>query len=387
MSQWRAERLSHLPPYLFVEIDRKKKAALAAGKDVINLGIGDPDRPTHDFIVDRLAREIRNPANHRYPEGGGIPEFIDAAIAFFKKRFGVPLDRSQVTALIGSKEGIGHLPIAVVNPGEVVLIPEPGYPVYTSATVFAGGEPFAMPLLADRGWLPDLDAIPAEIARRAKLMFLNYPNNPTGGVADLAFFERVIDFARRHEILVAHDAAYSEVFFETKPPSILQVKGAFDYAVEFHSLSKAFNMTGWRVGFAVGNAEAVGVLAKVKNNLDSGQFNAIQHAAAEALSNTDHPDVRAMTDLYRQRRDMVVTALQEMGIKVDSPRASFYIWARCPDGYTSMEFVSKLLDEVAVVVIPGNGFGQSGEGYFRITLTVDTPRLREAMDRVKTVRW
>ncbi len=388
MTNWRAERLGQLPPYLFVEIDRKKKEAIAAGKDVINLGIGDPDSPTPEFIVERMSREIHDPANHSYPNGAGHPDFLDACVGFFDRRFGVTPDRtSEVTAVIGSKEAIGHLPLAVVNPGETVLVPDPGYPVYTSATIFAGAIPHLMPLRAGNGWLPDLDAIPAEVAAKARLMFLNYPNNPTGAVADVAFFEKAVAFARKHNILIAHDAAYSEVFFEVRPPSILQVDGAADVAVEFHSLSKSFNMTGWRIGFAVGNASVIAALKSVKDNVDSGQFNAIQRTAADALNHFDHVSVRAMIDLYRERRDIVTAALTECAVTVEKPGASFYVWAKCPIGYTSMDFISMVLDEVGVVLIPGNGFGNCGEGYFRIALTVDADRMREAMARIKTVSW
>ncbi len=388
MTNWRAERLGQLPPYLFVEIDRKKKEAIAAGKDVINLGIGDPDSPTPEFIVERMDKEIQVSANHRYPHGAGHPDFLDASVAFFDRRFGVKLNRaSEIAAVIGSKEGIGHLPLAVVNPGETVLIPDPGYPVYTSATIFAGAIPHLMALRADNAWLPDLDAIPSDVAANAKLMFLNYPNNPTGAVADLAFFEKAVAFARKHDILIAHDAAYSEVYFEVTPPSILQVDGAADYAVEFHSLSKTFNMTGWRIGFAAGNATAIAALKAVKDNLDSGPFDAIQLAATEAISNYDHVSVRAMIDLYLERREIVTAALNECAITVEKPAASFYVWSKCPIGYTSMDFVSKVLDEVGVVMIPGNGFGNCGEGYFRIALTVNADRMREAMERVKTVSW
>jgi LL-diaminopimelate aminotransferase len=386
MSQWRANRLGQLPPYLFVDIDRKKREAIAAGKDVINLGIGDPDTPTHDFIVERMGREIQHGANHRYPLGTGMPEYIDACVQFLKRRFDVAIDRAQIKALIGTKEGIGHLPLAVVNPGETVLIPEPGYPVYTSATVFAGAKSHVMPLAAENGWLPDFDAIPSDVARASKLMFLNYPNNPTGATADLAFFERAVRFAREHDILLAHDAAYTEVFFDSRPPSALQVQGATDCVVELHSLSKSFNMTGWRIGFAAGNADAVAALAEVKDNLDSGQFNAIQLAGAEALVHYDHVSVRAMADLYRERRDAVLDGLAAMGVECDPPQASFYVWAKCPNGYTSLEFCAKVLSEAAVVVIPGNGFGARGEGYFRIALTVDVARMREAMDRMKSVK-
>ncbi len=315
-----------------------------------------------------------------------MAEFAEAVTAFFERRFGVAVGRSQLTALIGSKEGIGHLPTAVVNPGEVVLVPEPGYPVYTSAAVFAGGEPVRLSLRSDGGWLPDFAAVPEDVARRAKLMYLNYPNNPTGAVANLDFFERALRFAQANDILIAHDAAYSEVFFEHKPHSLLELGGAFDHVIEFHSLSKSFNMTGWRIAFAVGNAEAVASLTKVKDNVDSGPFNAIQHAAADALTHADHVDVRAMSDVYRQRRDIVVAGLNEAGIPVDAPEAGFYVWAPCPDGYTSMEFVAKVLTDVSVVTIPGTGFGPLGEGYFRIALTVDADRMGQAMERIRSVK-
>jgi LL-diaminopimelate aminotransferase len=387
MNRWQAERLDQLPPYLFVDIDRQKREAIEAGKDVINLGIGDPDQPTHEFIVDRMANEIRTPTNHRYPAGKGTSSFVDAITGFMKRRFGIDLPRNQVTALIGSKEGIGHLPLAVVNPGDTVLVPEPGYPVYTSAAVFAGATPYTMPLTHENHWLPDLDAIPSDVRKSARLMFLNYPNNPTGATATTDFFKKAVEFARENDILLAHDAAYTEIFFESKPPSILEVEGAADVAIEFHSLSKSFNMTGWRAAFAIGNTNALSSLAKVKDNVDSGQFNAIQGAAAEALNHFDHINVRAMTDLYRERRDVVIDGLRSMGINADTPQASFYVWARCPSGYASMETAAKILADAAVVVIPGLGFGQAGDGYFRFALTVGCDRMREALDRIKSVKW
>lgn len=388
MHAWLAERLTRLPPYLFVEIDRKKRAAVAAGKDVIDFGIGDPDQPTHNFIVDAMANAIRDPANHRYSLGRGTNAFREAAAAYLQRRFGLRVDpETQIVALIGSKEGIGHLPLAVVNPGEHVLIPQPGYPVYAAATVFAGGVPYYFPLTAENGWLPDLDAIPSNVADSASILFLNYPNNPTGAVADLDFFRHAVAFAERHNLLIAHDAAYCDLYFDAKPPSILEVDGAVEHVIEFHSLSKTFNMTGWRIAFAVGCAEAVAALAKIKENVDSGPFGAIQQAAIEALKGAEHPSVKETIRIYRARRDLVVDALNEMGLTAESPRAGFYVWARCPDGYTSMEFVSKLLDEAGVVVIPGSGFGEAGEGYFRIALTVDVDRTRQAMERIKTVKW
>lgn len=387
MNEWQAQWLDELPPYLFVEIDRRKREAIAAGKEVIDFGVGDPDKPTPTFIIDRMAEAVRDPANHTYPFGVGVPQFRQAAAEFFGRRFGVPVDpQTELVVLIGSKEGLGHLPLAVVNPGDTVIIPQPAYPVYQAATIFAGGKPYHLNLSEDRHWLPDFDSIPAEVCRAAKLMFLNYPNNPTGAFAWLPFFEDAVAFARQHDILIAQDAAYSEVYFAEAPPSILQVKGAAEVAVEFHSLSKTFNMTGWRLGYAVGNASALAALARVKSNVDSGQFNAIQWAGREALCHPDHVEVRAMLDVYRERRDLVVEGLREAGLQVAKPAATFYVWARCPDGYTSMEFATKLLEEAAVVVVPGVGFGQAGEGYFRMALTVSTTRTREALARLAQVK-
>ena len=388
MPVWHAHRLDQLPPYLFAEINRRKCEALAAGRDAIDFGVGDPDTPTPDFIVERLAEAAGDPANHRYSLGGGKPSFRLACAEFIHRRFGVRVDpETHVVALIGSKEGIGHLPLAVLNPGEIALIPEPGYPVYTSATIFAGGVPRTFPLTAESGWLADLDDIPPDSADRARLLFLNYPNNPTGAVADRSFFERVVRFAQSRNILIAHDAAYSEIYFNDPPPSILQIDGALDCAVEFHSLSKTFNMTGWRIAFAVGNPDIIAALGKVKDNFDSGAFGAIQDAAVEALKNSDHPAVRAMADLYARRRDIVIEGLTAAGFEVEAPRAGFYVWARCPKGYTSMDFAARTLAEADVVVIPGRGFGTHGEGYFRIALTVEADRTAEAMERIRRVEW
>ncbi len=390
MPAWRAQRLDALPPYLFVEIDRRKKAAIAAGKDVINFGIGDPDLPTPGFIVERMAAAIRDAANHQYPAGIGSPDFRRAAADFCRRRFGVALDpEREVIALIGSKEGLGHVPLATVNPGEVVLVPSPGYPVYEAATIFAGATPYRMLLREADVWLPRLDDIPADVGRAAKLLFLNYPNNPTGACAPRAFYERAVAFARQHELLIVHDAAYSELFLDPAhaPVSILEVPGAAEVAIELHSLSKTFNMTGWRLGFAIGHAGALASLAAVKSNVDSGPFNAIQQAAIEALRQSSHRDVVACREIYRQRRDIVVDSLRKLGIAVQSPQATFYVWARCPDGYASLEFAARVLEEAAVVIIPGVGFGQAGEGYFRMALTVPADRTREAFARLERVRW
>lgn len=388
MSARRADRLVHLPAYLFVEIDRKRKQAEVSGRDLIDLGVGDPDRPTPQFIVDRMAEAVRERLNHGYPVGVGMPEFREAAGDFLARRFGVRLDpAAEIIALIGSKEGLGHLPTAVVNPGDTVLVPDPAYPVFAAGTVLAGGIRYRMPLREADGWVPALDEIPGETLREAKLMFLNYPNNPTTACAPLSFYERAVKLAREYDIVIAQDAAYSEVYFEDRPASILQVKGAKDVCVEFHSLSKTFNMTGWRVGFAAGNAEALAALASVKDHLDSGVFGAIQHAAIEALNGIDRPDVRGQLNVYRRRRDVLAGGLREAGWPVRAPDATFYVWARCPAGYDSMAVVSRILDEADVVVIPGVGFGPCGEGFVRFALTVSEEKIREAVGRIGRMSW
>lgn len=392
MKSWRANRLDELPPYLFVEIDRRKREAIAAGRDVIDFGVGDPDQPTHEFIIEAAAKALRTPANHRYPLGIGTAEFRQTVASFFAQRFGVTLDpQTEVIALIGSKEGLGHLPTAVVNPGEFALIPDPGYPVYTSGTIFAGGKCHYMPLFEETGWLPALEEIPSSVARDAKLMFLNYPNNPTAACAPLEFLERAVEFASEHRILIASDAAYSEVFFDADqpPPSILQVPGAKDVAIEFHSLSKTFNMTGWRVGFAVGNAEALAALAKVKNNVDSGVFGVVQEAAVAGLRRITSAEVQGHIGpggLYCRRRDVLVDGLRSAGWSVAKPQATFYVWARCPRGFDSMAVANRLLAEADVVTIPGVGFGRSGEGYVRFALTVGESRTAQAVERIARLK-
>lgn len=383
-----AARLGKLPPYLFAEIDRRKREAIAAGRDVIDFGVGDPDLPTHPFIVERLASAARNPAHHRYASSAGSETFRAGVAHFFQRRFGVTLDPNrEVLALLGTKEGIGHLPLAVVNPGDVVLIPEPGYPVYTSGTHFAEGVCHVMPLRADQQWLPDLDAIPSEIRRVAKLMFLNYPNNPTGACAPRSFLEESVAFAREYGILLAQDAAYSEVFFEEAPPSVLEIDGAREVCIEFHSLSKTFNMTGWRAGFAVGQPAALASLLKVKNNLDSGIFGAIQEAAGEALDRYDDPSVRQQIATYRRRRDTLIEGLRAAGWRVDSPGAAFYVWVKCPPGHDSISTATRILNDADVVVVPGLGFGPAGEGYVRFALTVPEERARVALERIHRLRW
>lgn len=384
----RAARLSKLPPYLFVEIDRRKQAALDAGHDVIEFGIGDPDCPTHEFIIDRMAEAIRIPSNHRYSPSIGRAPYRRAAAAYLSGRFGVELDAdSQVIGLLGTKEGIGHLPTALVDPGDVVIVPSPGYPVYTSGTVFAGGEVFTLPLRAEHRWLPRFDEIPAEVASRAKLLFLNYPNNPTAAVADLAFFEQAVAFARKHDLLIAHDMAYADIYFETPPPSILQIPGAADVCIEFHSLSKTFNMTGWRVGFVAGHAEALAALASVKSNLDSGIFGAVQDAAITTLQRYDGPEVARQIEVYRTRRDTLIEGLHRCGWDVPAPSASFMVWAPCPHRWESMDVVRRMLDEAHVVVVPGSGFGPTATKFVRFALTVDVDRIEEAVRRIAKLDW
>ena len=365
-----------------------QEEAAARGVDVISLGIGDPDQPTPPHVVEALQRAAADPANHPYPSYAGSLRFREAVADWFRRRFGVELDpRSEVLALIGSKEGLAHLIWAYVDPGDVVLVPDPGYPVYKAQTVLAGGEPYVMPLERERGWLPDLDRIPADVAARAKLLFLNYPNNPTGAVAGLDFFRRVVEFARAHDILVVQDAAYSEVGEPGyRAPSILQVEGAREVALEFHSLSKPYNMTGWRIGFAVGRADLLRPLAIIKTNTDSGQFNAIQEAAVVALRDTPDTWFQRLAELYARRRRLVLDTLRAVGIDADQPRATFYIWARVPDKFPNDgEFAAFLLREAGVVVSPGSAYGEHGAGYFRISLTVPDQRLAEAMERLRRV--
>lgn len=379
-----ADRIKSLPPYLFAAIDEMKRKALERGVDIINLGVGDPDLPTPQPIIERLQRAAENPHHHQYPSYEGMLSFRQAVAGWYQRRFKVALDpRSDVLTLIGSKEGIGHVPLAFVNPGDIVLVPSPGYPVYPVATSFAGGTPHVMPLLKRNGFLPDLDAVPADIARRAKLMFLNSPNNPTSAVMPPSYFKRVVDFAREHGVLVCHDAAYSEIFFDgTRPASFLEVEGAKDVGIEFHSLSKTFNMTGWRIGFAVGNRSAIAGLGKVKSNLDSGVFQAIQEAGIAALE-LDDQLTAGLRAIYQERRDVIVPELQKLGLEVETPTAAFYVWIGVPRGYTSSSFTAHLLEKAGIVTTPGNGFGEPGEGYIRMTITTSKERLAEAAERIK----
>jgi len=381
-----AERVKNLPPYLFAAIDKMKQEALKKGVDLIDLSIGDPDIPTPRHIVNKMKKAVENPLHHRYPSYEGMLSFREAVAEWYKRRFCVSLNpETEVLSLIGSKEGIGHIPLAFINSGDVVLVPSPGYPVYPVATLFAGGEAYIMPLIKKNNFLPDLNAIPKNILKRAKLMFINYPNNPTSAVADKNFYKKVIDLAERHNIIVCHDAAYSEIYYDNnKPLSFLQIPGAKDVGIEFHSLSKTYNMTGWRIGFAVGNAKVLTGLGKIKTNLDSGIFQAIQEAGIEAL-NIDDSVLKKIRDTYQERRDILYKGLKGIGLEVEKPKATFYLWVRVPRGFDSPKFVEYLLSKAGVLGTPGNGFGSAGEGYIRFALTVPAERMKEAVKRIKEI--
>lgn len=380
----KSERLKKLPAYLFVEIDKAKKKAREEGRDIIDLGIGDPDIPTPRFVIDALNKAACDPKNHRYPLDQGLSEFRREAAAWMKKRFGVILDPdTEIYPLIGSKEGIAHIPLAFVNPGDYVLVPDPGYPPYKSGTWFAGGEVILMPLKAEHNFLPDLKVINHAQMHKIKMMFINYPNNPTGAVCDKKFLKDVVDFAEKHNIIVCHDAAYSEISFDGfKAPSILEADGARNVAIEFHSLSKTFNMTGWRIGFAAGNKELIAGLAKVKSNIDSGAFFAIQWAGVAALKNYDK-HIKSVLKIYEERRNILVDSLKSLSWDINRPKATFYVWTKVPARYTSATFAAALLEKCDIVATPGNGFGENGEGYIRFALTVDKNRIKEAVRRIK----
>ncbi|MEX0800082.1 MAG: LL-diaminopimelate aminotransferase [Dehalococcoidia bacterium] len=382
-----ARRIEQLPPYLFAEISRKIAQKREQGVDVISFGVGDPDLPTPDHIIESLREASLDPANHRYPETEGLPELREAIAAWYERRFGVTLDpKREVLPLIGSKEGIGHIALCFIDPGDVALVPDPGYPVYSIGTMFAGGEAYYLPLTEENGFLPDFDAVPARVLRKARLLWLNYPNNPTGAVADLEFFERAVAFARQHGLAVLHDGPYSEVAFDGyRPPSFLEAKGAKDVGIEFHSLSKSYNMTGWRIGMAVGNADIIDALMRVKSNLDSGIPQAVQRMAITALEGPQGT-IEQHNIVYQQRRDRLVAALQGLGLRVTPPKASLYVWARIPDGTTCTEYATRLLDEAGVVVTPGVGYGPSGEGYVRLSLTIPDDRLEEGVRRLEAMR-
>ncbi len=378
-------RLDRLPPYLFAELERKIAEKKAAGVDVISLGIGDPDTPTPDLVLDALADAARDPGTHNYPSNRGRPELREAFARFYDRRFGVSLDpETEIVPALGAKECIFNLNLAFLDPGTVALAADPGYPVYTGGPLLAGAEAELMPLVPDQGFAPDLDVIPPEVASKARLMYLNYPNNPTGAVVPEGLFERAVEFGRAHDVLIVHDASYTETTFDGYvAPSFLETPGAREVGVEVFSLSKGYNMTGWRTAAVVGNAEAVGAYWKLKTNIDSGMPEAIQLAAAAALDDGDHVP-REMSGVYQRRRDLVVGALREIGVDVPTPKGTIYVWAPVPEGHTSASYCELVLEESGVVVSPGSSYGPNGEGFFRISLTIGDERLTEAVERMRS---
>jgi len=381
-----SRRLQNLPPYLFLEIDKMKRKARQEGRDIIDLGIGDPDQPTPGHIIEALYKASQDAANHRYALDQGMPLLRQAIAGWYKRRFGVELNPdNEVLPLIGSKEGIAHLPLAFLNNGDYSLIPDPCYPPYKGGTIFAGGKIHLMPLQESNAFLPDLKKIPGQIRKKAKLIYINYPNNPTGATAGKDFYREVVEFAKKNKIIVVSDMAYSEMAYDGyRPSSFLEIEGARDVAIEFHSLSKTYNMTGWRVGFACGRKELVAGLAKVKSNIDSGIFSAVQLAGVAAIEGPQE-HISNMCQLYQLRRDTLVNGLRSLGWKVNSPKATFYVWIRIPKKMDSIKFSALLLDRADIVVTPGTGFGKYGEGYIRMALTVSRERIEEAVQRINKV--
>ncbi|NLW08055.1 MAG: LL-diaminopimelate aminotransferase [Clostridia bacterium] len=379
-----ARRIRELPPYLFARIEKKIEAAREQGVDIISLGIGDPDMPTPDHVIEKLVEEARNPENHQYPTSVGMLAFRQAVADWYRNLYGVELDpRREIVTLIGSKEGIAHISFCYVDPGDINLVPDPGYPVYNIGTLLAGGESYFMPLTKVNGFLPNLADIPAEVARRAKLMFINYPNNPTGAVAGREFFQEVVEFAKSYDLIVCHDAAYSEITYDGyKAESFLQTPGAKEVGIEFNSVSKPYNMTGWRLGWACGRADVIEALGRIKSNIDSGVFQAVQYAGIAALTGPQQC-LEEVRRVYQERRDIVVEGFNSMGWQLEKPKASFYVWAPVPKGFTSAEFAEMVLDKAGVIITPGNGYGNYGEGYFRIALTISKERIREAIERLR----
>lgn len=379
-----SNRLKNIPPYVFAELDKKRQAAVARGVDVINLGIGDPDQPTPAHIVQAMQEALNNPVNHRYPPFGGTKEYREAAAKWCNARFGIDINPdTEITSLIGSKEGIHNIIHAFVDPGDYSLIPDPAYPVYKSSTILAGGIPYGMPLTPQNKFLADLDAIPADVVKKAKILFLNYPNNPTGAVCDLPYLEKAVAFARKNDLLFVHDLAYSEMTFDGyKAHSVFEVPGAKDVAIELQSLSKMHNMTGWRIGFAIGNSYAVKALAQLKSNIDTDVFRAIQMAAIAAFEGP-RTEIERCNALYQERRDLAVAGFRKLGWKVDPIKATFYMWLPVPTGMTSAEFSTLMLEEAGIVVPPGNAYGAHGEGFFRMSLATDKARLVEAFERME----
>jgi LL-diaminopimelate aminotransferase len=381
-----SKRLDRIPAYLFVEINRKIAEKRARGEDIISFAIGDPDLPTPQYIIERLCREANNPVNHRYPETDGLAELREAIAGWYKSRFDVELDSDkEVLPLIGSKEGIGHISFCLIDTGDIAIMTDPGYPVYSKSTILAGGEPYYISINENNSFLPDLDKASDEVAKKAKVLWLNYPNNPTGAVADLDFFEKAVQYAKKNDLVICHDAPYTEVWYDGyEPCSFLQAKGAKDVGIEFHSLSKTYNMTGWRIGMAVGNSKLIDALFRFKSNMDSGIPQAIQWAAIEALTGRQE-GVKERNAHYQKRRDKLVDALSQIGLRVMKPKASFYIWAKVPDGYTSVQFTTELLDKTGIAVTPGTGYGSAGEGYIRLSITLPDERLDEGIKRLLTL--
>jgi LL-diaminopimelate aminotransferase len=381
-----AKRVESLPPYLFAEISKKIAAKRAQGVDVVTFAIGDPDLPTPKHILDKLHEAADDPANHRYPESEGLPELRQSIADWYDRRFEVKFDPLKETLpLIGSKEGIAHMALCFIDPGDLALSPDPGYPVYEIGTMFAGGTTYSLPCSAETGWKPDLEAVPGDIADRAKLLWLNYPNNPTGAVADFDFFERAVAWAKKHDVAICHDNPYCDVAYDGyKPISIFQVPGARDVAVEFNSWSKIYNMTGWRIGMVVGNPQMVDALMRVKSNVDSGIPQAIQRMAIEAVYGPQDC-IDEHNQIYQRRRDRMVEVLQKIGLKVEKPKASLYVWARLPDGVKSGDYAARLIEDCAVVVTPGRGYGVNGEGYVRLSVTTPDDRMEEGLRRL--VGW
>ncbi|MFH1684006.1 MAG: LL-diaminopimelate aminotransferase [Candidatus Margulisiibacteriota bacterium] len=380
----RSKRLDKIPPYLFVKIEEKKEELQKKGIDIIDFGIGDPDLPTPAHILKKMKEVLETTESANYPTSKGEFAFRKAVSKWYQKRFGVELNpRDEICALIGSKEGLAHLPLAFIDPGDISLVPDPSYPVYKICTTLAGGEPYLMPLTAANNFIPDLDSIPKDILKRARLLYINYPNNPTGAVADKSFLEKCVKFAKKNDLLLVSDLAYSEMGYDGfKPSSVLEIPGAKDVTIEFHSLSKTYNMTGWRIGMAVGNAEAVGALATIKSNIDSGTFKAVQFAAIEAMSGPQDC-VEENRAIFEERRNVLYDGLTSLGWKFARPKATFYVWVPVPKGETSSSFTEKLLGKCGILVVPGNGYGPSGEGYVRFAITIPKERITEAINRLK----
>lgn len=381
-----SKKILSLPPYLFLEIDKAKRQARAEGRDIIDLGIGDPDQPTPAHIVEKLYQAARDPLTHTYALDQGMPALRQRIAAWYKGRFSVEIKpETEVLPLIGSKEGIAHFPLAFLNPGDYSLVPDPCYPPYKGGTILAGGKPFLMPLREINGFLPDLKKIPSGILKKAKLIYINYPNNPTSATAEKAFYQDLVNFAKKHKLIVISDLAYSELTYDGyRANSFFEVEGAKDVAIEFHSLSKTYNMTGWRLGWACGNAELVSALAKVKSNIDSGIFSAIQLAGVAALDGPQEP-LKEICRLYQERRDILVEGLNSLGWEVNAPKATFYLWIKIAKNTDSMKFSSLLLERANIIVTPGIGFGKNGEGFIRIALTKSKERIKEAIERLKKI--